>query len=148
MTLGILALTAAALFTGAAFYISFAEHPARSGLDDRAQLQQWGPAYARGAQMQASLAVIGFLLGLAAWWQTRDELWIVGAIVLVANWPYTMLMIMPVNRELKAIPLDDAGEESNALLQRWGRLHARRTMLGAVATLLMFWAAVVPMHAA
>lgn len=146
MTLGILALTAAALFTGAAFYISFAEHPARSGLDDRAQLQQWAPAYARGAQMQASLAIIGFLLGLAAWWQTRDELWIAGAIVLVANWPYTMLMIMPVNNALKAISLDEAGEESHALLQRWGRLHARRTMLGVLATLLMLWAVVGPAH--
>ena len=148
MILGILALTVAALFAGAAFYVSFAEHPARSGLDDRAQLQQWKPAYERGAQMQASLAVIGFLLGVGAWWQTRDELWIAGAVVLVANWPYTMLMIMPVNRELKAISLDDAGEESSVLLQRWGRLHARRTMLGIIATLLLLWAAAMPLRPA
>ena len=80
------------------------------------------------------------------WWQTRDELWIAGAIVLVANWPYTMLMIMPVNNALKAISLDEAGEESHALLQRWGRLHARRTMLGVLATLLMLWAVVGPAH--
>ncbi len=148
MILGILALTVAALFAGAAFYISFAEHPARSDLDDRAQLQQWKPAYARGYQMQASLAVIGFLLGLGAWWQTRDELWIAGAVVLVANWPYTMLMIMPVNNALNATSLDEAGEESHTLLQRWGRLHARRTMLGIVATLLFLWAAMMPLRPA
>jgi len=139
----LLALTVAALFAGAAFYVGFAEHPARSILDDRAQLQQWKPAYERGALMQASLALIGFVLGILAWWQTRDERWIAGAIVLVANWPYTMLMIMPVNNALKAIPLEQAGEESRTLLQRWGRLHARRTMLGVLATLLFLWAAAV-----
>jgi hypothetical protein len=141
MIFALLALTAAALFTGAAFYVGFAEHPARSGLDDRPQLQQWKPAYERGTIMQGSLAVIGFLLGLAAWWQTRDELWLAGAVVLVLNWPYTMLIIMPVNNRLMEIAPDDAGEESHTLLQRWGRLHAKRTMLGVLSTLLYLWAA-------
>lgn len=142
MVFGVLALTAAAIFAGAAFYVSFVEHPARAALDARAQLIQWKPSYARGAQMQASLALIGFALGLAAWWRTGDELWAVGAVVLVANWPYTMLMIMPTNNRLKAIPPDEAGVESHALLQRWGRLHLRRTMLGLGSTAFYLWAAI------
>lgn len=141
MIFGILALATAASFAGAAFYVSFAEHPARSLLDDRPQLQQWKPAYERGAAMQASLAAVGFLLGIAAWWQTRDELWLAGAVVLAANWPYTILVILPVNTRLKEIQPDEAGEESHALLQRWGRLHARRTMLGILSMLLFLWAA-------
>ena len=141
MILGVLALVAAALFAGAAFYVSFAEHPARSQLEDRAQLQQWKIAYRRGTIMQGSLAALGFVLGMAAWWQGRDELYIVGAIFMGANWAYTALMIMPVNNELKAIALDDAGEDSHALLRRWGKLHAKRTMLGVGATLLFLWAA-------
>ena len=141
MVFGVLALTAAAIFAGAAFYVSFVEHPARSALDDRAQLIQWKPSYARGAQMQASLALIGFGLGLAAWWRTGDELWAAGAVVLVANWPYTMLMIMPTNNRLKEIPPDEAGVESHALLERWGRLHLRRTMLGTASTSFYLWAA-------
>ena len=55
--LALTGLIAAALFTGAALYVSFAEHPARLGLDDRSALAQWKPAYARGTIMQASLAL-------------------------------------------------------------------------------------------
>lgn len=141
MVFGLLALTVAALFAGAALYINVAEQPARLMLDDRALLAQWTPAYARGYAMQATLAVVGFLLGVAAWWMTGEVLWLAGAVVLVANWPYTLIFIMPVNKQLNAIGTEQAGPESRALIVRWGGLHARRTMLGIVATALFLWAA-------
>ena len=141
MVPGLLALIVAALFAGAALYINVAEQPARLGLDDRALLAQWKPAYARGFAMQATLAVVGFLLGAAAWWTTGEVLWLAGAVVLVANWPYTLIFIMPVNQQLNAIGPEQAGPESRALIVRWGGLHARRTMLGVVATALYLWAA-------
>ena len=70
MLAGQLALIVAALFAGAAVYVNVVEQPARLGLDDRALLTEWKPAYKHGFAMQAPLAIIGFLLGLAAWWQT------------------------------------------------------------------------------
>jgi hypothetical protein len=139
MLIGLLALAAAALFTGAAIYISVAEQPARLALDDAAALAEWRPAYARGAPMQASLAIIGFLLGLAAWWQSGAWLWLIGALLLVANWPYTLVCIMPVNRKLETM---EAGPDSRALLQLWGRLHAGRSLLGCGAVLCMLGASV------
>ena len=70
MLIGHLALVLASLFTGAAFYVNFAEQPARLQLDDRSLLAEWKPSYQHGFVMQASLAMLGFLLGAVAWWQT------------------------------------------------------------------------------
>jgi hypothetical protein len=141
MIAGLLALTVAALFTGAAFYVSFAEQPARLQLDDRAQLAQWKPSYMRGFAMQATLAAVGFLLGAAQWWQSGNALWLIGALLLVANWPFTLLVIMPTNKALLATAGDAADATSRALLVKWGRLHAVRTALGASATLVFLWVA-------
>ncbi len=134
MVAGQLALIIAALFTGAAFYVSFAEQPARLGLDDRALLAQWKPAYKRGFAMQAPLAIIGFLLGIVAWWMTGRLTFVFGAILLFANWPWTIFGIMPANKRLMAIELNDAGPQSRALIVKWNRLHSVRTTLGGLAT--------------
>ena len=142
MILGTLALTVAAFFAGAAVYVSAVEHPAREALDDRGQLTQWKPSYANGTRMQASLALIGFALGAAAWWHGHDWRWLVGALALLAAWPYTLLLIMPTNNALKATSTAEAGPQSSALIRRWGRLHLGRTALGLVATALFVWASI------
>ena len=143
MILGYLALVAAALFASAAFYVNFAEQPARLATDDRAALLQWQRSYERAALMQASLAMAGFFLGVAAWWwHGRNATWLVGALVILAPWPWTLLVIKPVNDRLKATTPQSAGAESRALIERWGRLHAGRTALGVVAMAVFFWAVV------
>lgn len=139
--LGLLALLTASVFFGAAIYINVAEQPARLGLDDRSALAEWRPAYQRGFEMQASLAIVSGLLGAAAWWQTNNPLWGLGAAVIILNWPYTLLVVMPVNRRLEATRPEEAGDESRALLTRWGKLHAGRSALGAVAALIYLVAA-------
>ncbi|HEY9520394.1 MAG TPA: DUF1772 domain-containing protein [Methyloceanibacter sp.] len=140
MFAGQLALVAAAVFFGAALYVNVAEQPARLLLDDRSALAEWKPAYKRGFSMQGPLAVVGFLLGLLAWWQTSDWRFLLGATLMIANWPYTLVAIMPTNNKLMAMPLDQAGPESRTLMESWGRLHAVRTGLGILATVVFLWA--------
>ena len=133
MLAGQLALTTAALFTGAAFYINFAEQPARLTLDNPSLLAQWKPAYKRGYKMQATLALCGFILGLLAGWQTGKVAFVAGAVLMVANWPWTLFGILPTNNILMTTELAEAGEQTRALLVRWNYLHAVRTGLGSLA---------------
>ncbi len=134
MLVGQLALIVAAAFTGAAFYVTFAEQPARLRLDDRALLAEWQPSYKRGFAMQGTLAMIGALLGALAFWQTGDWTWLAGALLLFAGWPYTLLVLKPINDRLLAIAPENAGPTTRKLIEGWGRLHLVRVMFGALAT--------------
>ena len=130
------------LFAGAAIYINVAEHPARLSIDDRGLLEQWKPSYKRGYAMQASLAVVSALLGFWTAWQTQDWRWALGGALMLANWPYTLIAMMPTNHAIGAIPAEQAGAASRALLVKWGGLHAVRTALGLAAVAVYLWAAV------
>jgi hypothetical protein len=142
MISGQLALVTAALFTGAAIYVSAVEHPARMTLEPGPMLTEWKPSYKRGFAMQASLAIIGFLLGTWAYWETDNWLWLAGGLALLAGWPYTLLVIMPTNNRLLATPIAAANAETAALIAKWAALHAVRTALGVAATLLFLLASV------
>jgi uncharacterized membrane protein len=141
MLTGDFALVTAALFTGAAIYVSVAEQPARLGLDDPGLLREWKPAYGRGFAMQAPLALIGFIFGVWAWRLSGNWHLLAGAMVLISNWPYTFIVILPTNKVLMTMPLEAAGAASRGLIKKWGRLHAVRSALGALATGLFVWAA-------
>ena len=140
MLSGQLALTIAALFTGAAIYINVAEQPARLQLDDSSLLAEWKLAYSRGYMMQASLAILGGFFGVVAFFSTFEWRWLLGAVVLLVNWPYTIIVIMPTNHRLMSTPAGAATAETRRMIGRWGILHAGRSVLGLAATLLYLWA--------
>jgi hypothetical protein len=130
-----MALLIAGLFAGAAFYINFAEQPARLELDDDALLTQWKTAYRRGLLMQSTLVVVGFLFGVLAWYRSGRALFLIGAILLLANWPWTILVMLKINRKLGAILPENAGPETRALIEKWNVLHRVRTALGFLSAL-------------
>ena len=134
MFTGLITLTLASLFAGAALYINVAEQPARLGLEDRALLAEWKPAYKRGTRMQAPLAVLGFVFGLLSWWQTGNLVWIATAIMMIANLPVTFVIIWPTNTRLMKTDLQAAGPDSREMIIKWGKLHGIRTALGFGAT--------------
>jgi len=87
--------------------------------------------------MQAALAIIAGAAGLWAWQETLNACWLIGAVLMLANWPYTLLVIRPVNQRLKHLVVDQL-EEARPLVVRWGWLHSARAALGTVASSLFF----------
>jgi hypothetical protein len=66
-----------------------------------------------------------------------DWRWLLGAVVLLAAWPYTLIGIKPTNDVLQVAR---PSPETRELVGKWGALHAGRSALGAVATLVNLWA--------
>jgi hypothetical protein len=141
MIVGQLALIAAAAFAGAAIYVNVAEQPARLVLDDRAMLAQWKRSYDNASVMQAGLALVSCALGVIAFFLSHDWRWLLGALLILAPWPWTIFVIMPVNRRLKATAPDAAQSDTRASVEHWGRLHAGRSAFGIASTLVYLWAA-------
>src|SRR2546422_1604300 len=123
MLAGYLALTVAALFTGAAFYVNLAEQPARLGLDDCALLAEWKPAYKRGFAMQAPLAILGFVLAIVAWRRTGGPVFLVGGILMLANWPWTVFGIMPTSKALMETERSEERRVGKECRSRWSPYH-------------------------
>jgi hypothetical protein len=102
----------------------------------RLAVEEFGPSYHRAAVMQASLAVIGFLTAVGAWLTGAGCWWLVGGVILVTVVPYTLVMIMPTNRQLLNQELDKDSVLAHRLLRKWTRLHVVRSLLGLVAFLI------------
>ena len=134
-----IATLATTLFAGAALYINIAEHPARMRLDTSSAARQWAPSYERATWMQAPLALLGFLAGTGAWLMSGGVAWLAAAVLIGSVVPFTFIGIMPTNHLLLAPERDSASQETRALLEKWGRLHAVRTVLSLLAAALCTW---------
>jgi uncharacterized membrane protein len=129
-----IAVLSCTLFTGAAIYINLVEHPARMGCDTKTAATVWAPSYRRATVMQASLAILSFLAGVTVWLLSGSVFWLAGAVVIGLVVPFTFVAIMPTNHQLVAPGRDLASDETRKLLEKWGKLHAVRSMLSLVAS--------------
>ncbi len=138
--LAMLATLASALFAGAALYVNLVEHPARLACGPTLAITVFGPSYRRATVMQAGLAMFASALALVVWAVRSQGLWLAAALTLFAVVPFTLTVIMPTNQKLLARCADDDPAETRALLTRWGRLHAVRSVASLIATALMLYA--------
>jgi hypothetical protein len=136
----ILATLACGIFAGAALYINLVEHPARVSCGVAVAIAEWKPSYKRGAIMQASLALAGSILGSISWWHDKQASWLIGSVLLFAVIPFTLIVILPTNKELQDDNLDESAPQAGLLLRRWNVLHAVRTALATFAFLVFLYA--------
>jgi hypothetical protein len=109
-------------------------------LDTHALLTEWKASYRRGFAMQGPLALLAAALGVAAYAETGDWRWLLGAALGLANWPYTLIGIMPTNRDLMAASIETTDPSVHRKVEKWGRLHAVRSGLGLAAAAAFLWA--------
>ena len=122
-----------AIFAGAAIYINLVEHPARMSCGTQIAVTVWAPSYKRATVMQAPLAILSFLAGVSAWLLGGGIMWFAGAVLIGLVVPFTLIAIMPTNRQLLAPGRDLASTETRVLLIKWSRLHAVRSLLSLLA---------------
>jgi hypothetical protein len=127
--LELLATLAAGLFTGASIYINLVEHPARIQCGTALALAQFVPSYRRATLLQATLAATGFLAALGAYTLGAGAPWLIGGILLGLVIPFTLIVILPTNRRMLSPALATDSPEAGQLLDRWGKLHAVRSIL-------------------
>jgi len=130
------AVLACSLFTGAAVYLSLVEHPARMECGVEIAATEFPPSYRRATVMQAILAAIGLVSSVAAWLAGASVLWVVGGVLLCSVIPFTLIVILPTNKQLLNPALDKHSAQTGQLLARWAMLHAVRSVLSGLALLL------------
>ena len=129
------------LFAGAALYINVAEHPARMQCGTELAATVFAPSYKRAAVMQATLALVATISGVVSWSIAGSVLWIIGALLIFGVIPFTLIAILPTNKQLLAPALDRKSAHTHELLVRWGQLHSVRTVASLAASFLFLVAA-------
>jgi uncharacterized membrane protein len=91
--------------------------------------------------MQVSLAALGTLAAVAAWRMGASVLWLAGGLLLGAVIPFTLIVILPINKRLLDPSLDKDSQLAEQLLQRWAMLHTVRSCLSLASFLVFLFAA-------
>jgi uncharacterized membrane protein len=97
---------------------------------------EFGPSNRRATRLQALLAVAGSLSATLVWILGGSVAWFWGALLFFLVVPFTLLVILPTNNRLLYPSLDRSSEQARALLVRWARLHAIRTVVSLAALVL------------
>jgi hypothetical protein len=142
---GLFAFAVGSGFLGGALYINVVEQPARLVLDTRAMIREWNSSNRRASILLATLAIISSLLAFADFALTGDVRWLIGGTVMLASWPYSYFVVVPVNIWLYTIPPSSVTRQTlRALMRDWGLLEWGQTAIGVAACYFFAWALLLP----
>jgi hypothetical protein len=127
------------MFTGAAIYITFIEHPARMQCGVEIAATEFATSYRRATVMQVTCAAVSLASSVAAWLAEASSWWLIAGVLLGSVIPFTLIAILPTNKRLLSPTLDRRSAEAERLLASWGKLHAVRSLLSGLALLLFLY---------
>ena len=96
----------------------------------------FGAMYKRAAKLQPLLAFLSFFGGTAAWLAGANIWWLISGIIMLSLFPYTFILMLPLNKELTDPGLDKNSSRAAELLAQWGNLHQYRALIGLVAFII------------
>ena len=135
---GLIALTFAAAFAGAAIYVAWVEQPARLALDGEALLSEWGPSDSRGVALLLGFALAATIAGFIAFFETQDVRYVYGALIAVASWPYAFFIMAPLNNQILGLRGKDVSA-ARALIKQWGLVESGFAAIGVLAVATFLW---------
>ena len=53
--------------------------------------------------VMGGLSILGALLGGVCYWKSQEKYWLIGGALMGSLWPYTLITLMPINKELLKI---------------------------------------------
>lgn len=124
----IISFMSTGLFAGVALYISFVEQPARLASTTEVALAEWRFSFRRAAYLQIVLVTVGVLSAIAAFYLGRGVAVFVAGMLLATVMAWTLVAIVPVNRQLLDPARVSTTPDTDVLLKKWGRLHLIRTI--------------------
>ena len=69
----------------------------------------------------------------------RDIRWLFGALIVLASWPYTFFVIVPLNNRLLATSAARPDADAREIVTFWGQLEWGLFALGVVGTAVFAW---------
>ena len=127
-----------ALFSGAAVYISSVEHPSRMKCGAHLASTVFPVSYKRAVMQQVPLLLTSSASSLVAFYLARDTKHLAASGLMFAILPYTLLIMLPINKQLIDQCVDRDSRHTEQLLDKWGRLHAVRSVLSFIALVLLY----------
>jgi len=135
----LIAVLASGIWTGAAIYIGFVEHPSTMKVGHTFATEYFRHMSKRTAPLMMFLSALSGLTACGIWWVSGSTAWFVGGSLQLSMFPLTAIFIVPINIKLIRIdPLTEPGQNAE-LHKKWGMLHRVRTVLGGMSFPLFTW---------
>lgn len=127
---------------GTALTASIVVHPILTTVKRATAIEVFKPFFHKTHNVVLSLSIAISIIALIVSIMTGNWWWFIVSLLMHLNGPYTIFMMMPLNRRLMADDVDPESSETAADLKKWGSLHLVRTLMNGTIFLLFIGLAI------